>query len=146
MTMSPPGKSEEGKADAAGRTYYQGLYGSRRPESGSEDHQAVSDSHESRYWEAWGPNRRDSYGYSGYKPDYDDGYYQPTQRFLEARSGHCGPQVPGYKLALQDDSFALGLFVVGAFATYLLWQQIQAGAGTGGRADTFLDGFWSGKK
>lgn len=149
MTMSPPGK--EGEEEVASRTYYRPeAYGNRR--SGSEDHQTGSASHESKYWGAWGPNQRDSYGYDshdhGYKPsDYDEAaYYPPSQRFIEARSDICGSGgVPGYKLAFQDPSFALGLFVVGAFATYLLYQQIQAGAGRN-IEDTFLDGVWSGKK
>ena len=145
MTMSPPGK--EGEEEVASRTY-QGLYGNRR--TGSEDHQTGSASHESKYWGAWGPNQRDSYGYGshdhGYKSDYDEAaYYPPTQRFIEARSDICGAPVPGYRLAFQDPSFALGLFVVGAFATYLLYQQIQAGAGRN-IEDSFLDGVWSGKK
>ena len=147
MTMSPPGK--EGEEEVASRTYYQGMYGSRRSE-GSDDHQTGSASHESRYWGAWGPNQRDSYGYGshdhGYKSDYDEAYYPPSQRFIEARSDFCGGGgVPGYKLAFQDPSFALGLFVMGAFATYLLYQQIQAGAARN-IEDTFLDGLWSGKK
>ena len=147
MSMSPPGNSQEGKEEVASRTYYQGLYGSRR---GSEDPK-TSDSHESRYWGAWGPYQRDGYGHAsqdhGYRADYDEAYYPPSQRFIEARSDLCGAGVPGYKLAFQDPSFALGIFVVGAFATYLLYQQIQAGAGTGGRRqDSFLDGVWSGKK
>ena len=156
MTMSPPGK--EGEEEVASRTYYRPeAYGNRR--SGSEDHQTGSASHESKYWGAWGPNQRDSYGHGsydhGYKSDYDEAaYYPPSERFIEARSDICrSGGVPGYKLAFQDPSFALGLFVMGAFATYLLYQQIQAGAGTGKRRkrggnieDTFLDGVWSGKK
>ena len=148
MTMSPPGNSKEVQEEVASRSYYQGLYGSRR--SGSEEHQTGSESQESRYWGAWGPHQRDSYGYGsqdhGYKSDYyDEGYYPPSQRFIEARSDHCGAGVPGYKLAFQDPSFALGLFVLGAFATYLLYQQIQAGAARN-IEDPFLDGLWSGKK
>lgn len=147
MTMSPPGK--EGEEEVASRTYYQGRYGNRK--SGSEDTQTGSASHESKYWGAWGPNQRDSYGYGshdhGYKSDYDEAAYYPppSQRFLEARSDICRAGVPGYKLALQDTSFALGLFVMGALATYLLYQQ-AATLGARDIEDTFLDGLWSGKK
>jgi len=56
-------------------------------------------------------------------------------------------QLPGYRQAFQDPSFALGLFVIGALGTYVLYQALTtAGIGKKKRnlAGNVLDNFWSG--
>ena len=158
--MTPPGRDKEGglgQEAAAGRSYHRDRYSYKR--GGEEEYAADSHDAESKFWDAYGYNLRDNYGYGGgqdyrsHAGNYDyTGYSYPASERIFSGNG-CRP---GYQQAFDDPSFALGLFVVGAFATYLLYQQIlvlfPAATGRrgvrseGGGSQMFLDGLWSGKK
>ena len=159
-TMTPPGRDTEGglgQEAAAGRSYHRDRYSYKR--GGEEEYAADSHDAESKFWDSYGYNLRDNYGYGGgqdyrsHAGNYDyTGYSYPASERIFSGNG-CRP---GYQQAFDDPSFALGLFVVGAFATYLLYQQILVlfPAATGrrgvrseaGGSQMFLDGLWSGKK
>ena len=151
MTPPRPGKSDTNQEDsAASRTYYRERYSnSRNPEPETQD---TSDSHNSKYWDSYGYGLRDNYGYDSHSYnrdsyDYRDDYYPPLPR--TGGGGQCGP-VPGYRQAFMDPSFALGLFVVGAFATYVLFNALETANAAGTRRELspilLLEGFMSGKK
>ena len=137
--MPPERDDLEHQDDSAvSRSYYEDRYKSK-------DHQATSDSYrrqDSAFWDSYGYGLRDNYGYG-----YDYSNY-PSERILGSYSDPCSNQLPGYRQAFQDPSFALGLFVMGALATYVLYGAITtAGIGKKKRnlAGTVLDNFWSGK-
>ena len=142
-TEMPP-EREDGSHDdsAASRSYYRDRYRSKDSSS--------SDSHQSPFWDSYGYGLKDNYGY-GYSSkeqgqSYD--YVYPSERILGSYSSPCQASLPGYRLAFQDPSFALGLFVVGALATYILYRAISdAGIGKKKRniSGNILPNFWSGK-
>ena len=146
----PPEREEDLKDDSpASRSYYRDRSGYK-----SSDYQSNSGSHDSPYWNAYGYGLKDNYGYrSDYQGNsYDDYNYPISERIAGSYSSSCGSQanIPGYRLAFQDPSFALGLFVLGALATYVLYGAINA-AGIGKKKRNLsgtlsgLDNFWSGK-
>jgi len=141
----PPERDDQDKQDdsAVSRSYYQDRYKSKD--------QSTSDSHrrqDSAFWDSYGYGLRDNYGYGSQDQGYDYNYNYPSER-LGSYSDPCSvqAQVPGYKLAFQDPAFSLGLFVMGALATYVLYGAItDAGIGKKKRnlAGNVLDSFWSG--
>ena len=142
--MPPERDDQEHQDDSAvSRSYYEDRYKSKDPSS--------SDSHrrqDSAFWDSYGYGLRDNYGYGSQDQGYD--YSYPSERIGSGYSNPCSrqAQVPGYRQALQDPSFALGLFVMGALATYVLYGAITtAGIGKKKRnlAGNVLDNFWSGK-
>ena len=153
--MTPP-EGKNIKEDQASRTYYRDRldrYKDRRSEG-----QDTSDSHTSKYWDSYGyPSvgygLKDNYGYGSDDYNYRNGYDVPNSGYypaLERQLGGsgCGPgSGPGYREAFMDPSFALGIFVVGAFATYLLYNALEtAGIGRELSANVLLGDFVSGKK
>ena len=135
--MTPPEKEyKRAKSEPDARNY-----------RGSSHSQAGAESYDSPYWDAYGYNLKDNYGYSDkdYRSGYDYGSYP-----LSARLGGgdpCYGGVPGYRAAFMDPSFALGIFVVGAFGTYLLYNALQtAGIGRELSQDLLLQEFFSGKR
>ena len=150
--MTPPGPGKSDQEDSpASRTYYRERYSNRR--NNEPETQVTSDSHNSKYWDSYGYGLRDNYGYDSQSYsrdsyDYRDDYYPPLPR--TGGGGQCG-SVPGYRQAFQDPSFALGLFVLGAFATYVLFNALNTANDAGTRAlelspILLLEGFVSGKK
>ena len=144
----PPERDIQDKQDDSpvSRSYYQDRYQSKDP-STSESHRRQ----DSAFWDSYGYGLRDNYGHGSQDQGYDYSYNYPSERLgAGSYSDPCSAQaqVPGYKLAFQDPSFALGLFVMGALATYVLYGAITtAGIGKKKRnlAGNVLDSFWSGK-
>ena len=142
--MTPPEK--EGQDDSAvSRSYYQDRYKSK-DQTGSDSHRRQ----DSAFWDSYGYGLRDNYGYGSQDQGYDYTNNYPSERILGSYSDPCShqAQLPGYRLAFQDPSFALGLFVMGALATYVLYGAITtAGIGKKKRnlAGNVLDNFLSGK-
>jgi len=141
----PPERDDQDHQDdsAVSRSYYEDRYKTK-------DRQSTSDSHrrqDSAFWDAYGYGLRDNYGYGSQDHGYDYNNYYPSERILGGYSDPCSNQLPGYRQAIQDPSFALGLFVIGALATYILYGAINtAGIGKKKRnlAGNVLENFWSG--
>jgi len=140
--MPPEREDERQEESLASRSYYRDRYKST-------DSQSSSGSHQSPYWDAYGYGLKDNYGYSSHDQGQSYDYNYPSERIIGSYSNSCGSQapLPGYRLAFQDPSFALGLFVVGALATYILFRAItDAGIGKKKRnlSGNVLHNFWSG--
>ena len=137
----PPERDEDHQEDSAlSRSYYQDRYKSKDYASNSDTHRR-----DSQFWDSYGYGLRDNYGYGSQDQGYD--YSYPSERIQGSYSSSCSNQapLPGYRLAFQDPSFALGLFVVGALATYVLYGAINtAGIGKKKRnlAGNILDSFY----
>jgi len=143
--MPPERDDQERQEDSpVSRSYYQDRYQSKD--------QAPADSHrrqDSAFWDSYGYGLRDNYGYNYGSQDQGYDYNYPSERILGSYSDPCSnqAQLPGYRQAFQDPSFSLGLFVIGALGTYILYQAITtAGIGKKKRnlAGNVLDNFWSG--
>ena len=144
----PPERDDQDHQDdsAVSRSYYEDRYKTK-------DRQSTADSYrrqDSAFWDAYGYGLRDNYGYGSQDHGYDYNNYYPSERILGGYSDPCSnqAQLPGYRQAIQDPSFALGLFVIGALATYILYGAINtAGIGKKKRnlAGNVLENFWSGK-
>merc|ERR1711953_1423689 len=147
LTMPPPERDDQDHQDdsAVSRSYYEDRYKTK-------DRQSTSDSYrrqDSAFWDAYGYGLRDNYGYGSQDHGYDYNNYYSSERILGGYSDPCSnqAQLPGYRQAIQDPSFALGLFVIGALATYILYGAITtAGIGKKKRnlAGNVLENFWSG--
>ena len=145
--MTPPEREGQDHQDdsAVSRSYYQDRYKSK-DQTGSDSHRRQ----DSAFWDSYGYGLRDNYGYGSQDQGYDYTNNYPSERILGSYSDPCSnqAQLPGYRLAFQDPSFALGLFVMGALATYVLYGAITtAGIGKKKRnlAGNVLDNFLSGK-
>jgi len=130
---------------AVSRSYYEDRYKTKDRQSTAESHRRQ----DSAFWDAYGYGLRDNYGYGSQDHGYDYSNYYPSERILGGYSDPCSnqAQLPGYRQAIQDPSFALGLFVIGALATYILYGAITtAGIGKKKRnlAGNVLENFWSG--
>ena len=142
--MTPPERADTD--EPVSRTYYRDRYKIKQPES-----QDTADTHNSQFWDSYGYNLRDNYGYGSrdhdYRrdsyDDYRDSYNYPASERILGGGDPCGSYIPGYRQALADPSFALGLVVLGGLATYLLYQQYVANnIGRDLPGFNLLDGSW----
>ena len=81
----------------------------------------------SPYWDSY--DFKDNYGYNDADKTFRGyGYDYPLER--SGYGGCSGGYQPGYRAAFMDPTFAVGIFVVGAFATYIMYNAIST-AGIG---------------
>ena len=147
--MTPPERAD--KDEPVSRSYYRDRYKVKPQQPESQD---TSDTRDSQFWDAYGYNLRDNYGYGSrdhdYRRDlydYKDSYYYPASERILGGGDPCGPNIPGYRRALADPSFATGLIVLGALATYVLYNGlVAANIGRDLSGFSLIDGTWlSGK-